>query len=250
METEPESPVYARLSRTSDPFPSTALKSRFTAYGILESINARLVDAKQSQEFDHIICHEISNLLMDWWQTYYTSNRDPFCLPVLWHSIFISLYADLDLLEQAIGRDGQGPSSEASIPVHEWACSLNASRCLIHASLIAQHLDSMSISAEAAIHVPRALFSAALAYLCVAQYAPKHVVSVEAFASPEIKILGEDVSRGVCYSEIGHAGGESMVADLDQLYRLIDLLQRGGRWGISHSFANLLSTALEEGRGG
>jgi hypothetical protein len=250
VRTEPESPVYTRLSRSSDPFPSTGLKSRFTAYGILESINARLVDAKQSQEFDHIVCHEISNLLIEWWQTYYTSNRDPFCLPVLWHSIFISLYADLDLLEQAIGRDGAGPSLEASTPVSEWACSLNASRCLVHASLIARHLDNMSISAEAAIHVPRALFSAALSYLCVAQYAPKHVVSVEAFASPEIKLLGEEVSSGVCFPELGSSGGQSMVADLDHLYRLIDLLQRGGRWGISQSFANVLSTALEAGKGG
>jgi hypothetical protein len=249
-ETEPENPVYTRLSRSSDPFPSTGLKSRFTAYGILESINARLVDAKQSQEFDHIICHEISNLLIEWWQTYYTSNRDPFCLPVLWHSIFISLYADLDLLEQAIGRDGQGPSLEASTPVSEWACSLNASRCLVHASLIARHLDNMSISAEAAIHVPRAVFSAALSYLCVAQYAPKHVVSVEAFASPEIKLLGEEASSGVFFPELASSGGQAMVADLDHLYRLIDLLQRGGRWGISQSFANVLSTALEEGKGG
>jgi hypothetical protein len=250
MEKEPESPVYTRLSRSSDPFPTTGLKSRFTAYGILESINARVVDAKQSQEFDHIVCHEISNLLIEWWQAYSTSNRDPFCLPVLWHSIFISLYADLDLLEQAIGRDGQGPSLEASTPVSEWACSLDASRCLVHASLIARHLDNMSISAEAAIHVPRALFSAALSYLCVAQYAPKHVVGVEAFASPEIKLLGEEASSGVCFPELASSGGQSMIADLDHLYRLIDLLQRGGRWGISQSFANLLSTALEEGKGG
>lgn len=249
-ETEPESFVYTRLARPSDPFPNTGLKSRFTAYGILESINARLVDAKQSQEFDHIMSHEISNLLIEWWQTYYTSNRDPFCLPVLWHAIFISLYADLDLLEQAIGRDGQGPSLEASTPVSEWACSLNASRCLVHASLIALHLDNMSISSEAAIHVPRALFSAALSYLCVAQYAPKHVVSVEAFASPEIKLLGEEASSGVCFPELASSGGQSMVADLDHLYRLIDLLQRGGRWGISQSFANVLSTASEEGKGG
>lgn len=248
METEPASPVYARLSRSSDLFPSTGLKSRFTAYGILEGINARLVDAKQSQEFDHIICHEISTLLIEWWQTYYTPNRDPFCLPVLWHSIFISLYADLDLLEQAIGRDGQGPSLEVSAPVSEWARSLNASRCLVHASLIVRHLDNMSISAEAAIHVPRALFSATLSYLCVARYAPKHVMGVEAFASAEIKLLGEEAFSEFCFPENAHSG-ESMVADFDHLYRLIDLLQRGGRWGISQSFASVLSTALEEGKG-
>lgn len=202
-----ESPGRTRSSGSSNRFPSTGLKSRFTAYGIQESINARLVDAKQSQEFDHITCRKISNLLIEWWQTYYTPSRDPFCLPVLWHSIFISLYADLNLLEQAIGRDGQGPSLEASTPVSEWASSLNDSRCLVHTSLIVRHLDNMSISAEPAIHVPRALFSAALSYLCVTRYAPKHTVSVDALASPEIKLLGEEASSGVCLPVIASSSG-------------------------------------------
>ena len=138
---------------------------------------------------------------------------------------------------------------EASTPVSEWARSLNASRCVMHASLIARHLDNMSISAEAAIHVPRALFSASLCYLFVARYAPKHVVSLEAFASTEIKLLGEEASSGFCLPEPVVSSGDGMV-DLDHLYRLIDLLQRGGRWGISQSFANVLSAALEEGKGG
>ncbi|KAJ5620589.1 hypothetical protein N7510_004573 [Penicillium lagena] len=249
LQTQGEDPIYPRPSRSPYTFPDRDRASHFTAYGLLESINARLVDAKQSHEFDHIVCQDISNLLIDWWKTYHTPNQEPFCLPVLWHSIFIALYADLDLLEQAIGRDGDTLTLEALAPVHKWASSLNASRCLVHACLIAQYLERMSLSVEPAIHVPRALFSASLTYLCVARYAPKHVISAEAFVSPEIKLLGEEARQGVCSSENSQRGGGSVVADLDHLYRLIDLLQRGGRWGISQAFASVLSAALEEGRG-
>ncbi|KAJ5365304.1 hypothetical protein N7517_008190 [Penicillium concentricum] len=81
-------------------------------------------------------------------------------------------YADMDLLERAVGRDGRVLAFEVSSLAREWACSLNASRCLLHASLIARYLERTSISAEPGIHVPRALFSAALVYMCVAQYRP------------------------------------------------------------------------------
>ncbi|KAJ6132395.1 hypothetical protein N7471_007610 [Penicillium samsonianum] len=250
LQSQSENQAQAQLSRSPDPFPITGNDSRFTAYGILEGISARLIDAKQSHEFNHLVCQDISNLLIQWWQTYHTTNQDPFCLPVLWHSIFISLYADMDLLEQAVGRDGRARALEASEPAREWASSLNASRCLVHASLIARYLERMSISAEPAIHVPRALFSAALIYLCVAQYAPKHVVSAEAFASPEIMLLGDGAAEVACFPGNAQNSERSVVTDLDQLYGMIDLLQRGGRWGISQAFANVLSTVLDEGKGG
>lgn len=120
----------------------------------------------------------------------------------------------------------------------------------MHASLIARYLECMSISAEPAIHVPRALFSAALIYLCIAQYAPKHVVNAEAFASPELKLLGEGAAEVACFPGNSQSGEIPVVTDLDQLYGMIDLLQRGGRWGISQAFANVLSTVLDEGKGG
>lgn len=251
LQTQTESSLHhPHVSGSLDPFQYAGTDSRFASYAVLESINARLIDAKQSHEFDHIICQDTSNLLIKWWQTYYTPEQDPFCLPVLWHSIYISLYADLDLLEQAIGRDGRAPALEALAPAREWARSLNASRCLLHASLIARYVERMSISAEPAVHVPRALFSAALIHLCVARYAPKHGVVAETFASPEIALLKEDASQAVYFAEMhSQSTGGSVMPDPDHLYRLIDLLQRGGRWGISQAFASVLSTALEGQRG-
>ncbi|KAJ5360347.1 hypothetical protein N7517_009538 [Penicillium concentricum] len=247
LQSQSENQLKTQLSL--DPFPVTGQDSRFTAYGILEGISARLIDAKQSQEFNHLVCQDTSNLLIQWWQTYRTTDQDPFCLPVLWHSIFISLYADMDLLEQAVGRDGRAPALKALEQVREWASSLNASRCLVHASLVARYLESMSISAEPAIHVPRALFSATLIYLCIAQFAPQHVVNAEAFASPELKLLGDGAAELACFPGNAQSSERSVVTDLDQLYGMIDLLQRGGRWGISQAFANVLSTVLDEGKG-
>ncbi|KAJ6110688.1 hypothetical protein N7486_002923 [Penicillium sp. IBT 16267x] len=256
LETPPgDSLIYTQLPRSVDPLPITGISSLFAAYGLLESINARLTDSKQSGGFDHHVCAEISSLLIAWWKAYYTPSQrhqgDTFCLPVLWHSIFISLYADLDLLEQSIGRDGQHHTLQAAAPVQEWSTSLNASRCLIHAALIAQYIEKMCISSEPAIHVPRALFSAALTYLVVARFTPKHVVRAEAFASPEFKILDDDNAfLEACFPDLQlrHSGG-SVVADMDHLYRLVDLLQRGGRWGISQAFAGVISMALEGGVG-
>ena len=250
LKSQSESLLHTELSPPPGPFPLADHNSQFTAYGILEGISARLIDAKQSREFDHSVCQDTSNLLIQWWQTYNTPDQDPFYLPVLWHSIFIHLYADMDLLEQAVGRDGRVVAIKASTPAREWACSLNASRSLVHASLIARYLERMHISAEPAIHVPRALFSAALIYLCVAQYAPDKVINVEAFASPELKLFGDRAARGACFPEHAQSSEDSMVTDFDQLYGMIDLLQRGGRWGISQAFAGVLSSALEEGKGG
>ncbi|KAJ5115879.1 hypothetical protein N7456_000227 [Penicillium angulare] len=248
LQTQSESSLYSRVPRSPDSLPDRGRACHFTAYGLLESINSRLVDAKQSLEFDYIICQDISNHLIDWWRIYHTSHQESFCLPVLWHSIFIALYADLDLLEQAVGRDSHALMTEAAGPVHEWASTLNASRCLVHASLIARYLEQMSISDEPAIHVPRALFSAALTYLCVARYAPNHIISAEVLASPEIKILGDEAWKNQHISKYSQSDDGSVVADFDDVYRLIDLLQRGGRWGISQAFASVLSTALEEGK--
>ncbi|KAJ5165095.1 uncharacterized protein N7500_006925 [Penicillium coprophilum] len=247
IQIQSENQLKAQLS--TNPFPVTGQDSRFTAYGILEGISARLIDAKKSQAFDHLVCQDTSNLLIQWWQTYHTTGQDPFCLPVLWHSIFISLYADMDLLERAVGRDGRAPALEASGSAREWASSVDASRCLVHASLIARYLERMSISAEPALHVPRALFSAALVYLCVSQYAPKHVVSAEAFTSPEVNLLGEGAAEAACCPGSTQSSEYSVFTDLDQLYGMIDLLQRGGRWGISQAFAHVLSTVLDEGKG-
>jgi hypothetical protein len=116
----------------------------------------------------------------------------------------------------------------------------------VHASLVARYLERVSISTQPAIHVPRALFSAALIYICVTQFSPSKVMSAEAFASPELILLGDGAARDACFPPHLQSGKSSMAVETDQLYSMIDVLQRGGRWGISHTFASVLVSLMEE----
>ncbi|KAL3496441.1 hypothetical protein BJX62DRAFT_232549 [Aspergillus germanicus] len=52
-----------------------------------------------------------------------TTTTDPHLLPVLWHSLFISLSADLNRLELAIGKQGHDEAQCHTDYARRWACS-------------------------------------------------------------------------------------------------------------------------------
>ncbi|KAF9892486.1 hypothetical protein FE257_001595 [Aspergillus nanangensis] len=237
-------------TNADDPFRNAGIKSRFAAYAILESINADLIELRRSKTFTPHESQRISQLLIHWWRTHSAHLRDdedPFGLPVLWHSVYMCLYVDMDLLEQAIGRCGNPTMAAASTRVQEWAASLDASKCLVHALLIQRYLERMRVSAEPAIHIPRSLFSAALAWICFNRIGCQQTVNLKAFDAPEIQLLG---SQTAMQEAQGQAFGDSAFADVNHLHRLVDLLHRVGRWAISKTFASVLCAALEDGKGG
>ncbi|GKZ54595.1 hypothetical protein AnigIFM49718_010409 [Aspergillus niger] len=246
-----QSPSYTKLSLSPDlHFHSAGHDSRFAIYSVLESINAHVIEARLSGTLDRGRSQDLSGLLMHWWSKYslqYIQNEeeDPFSLPVLWHSIYMSLYSDMDLLERAVGRNGHAAATGSQDPVQTWAGSLDASKCLVHALLIQRYLERMRISSEPAIHVPGALFSAALAWLCFTRIGQQQSINLKAFDAPEIQLLGSETALQEAQ---GQAFGDSAFADVNHLHRLIDLLHRFGRWTISKTFATVLCTALEEVR--
>ncbi|PWY90297.1 hypothetical protein BO94DRAFT_574081 [Aspergillus sclerotioniger CBS 115572] len=224
--------------------------SRFAVYSVLESINAHVIEARLSNSLSQYRSDELSRLLVHWWRRYSPHSsqyeeEDPFSLPVLWHSIYMSLYTDMDLLERAIGRNGHAAALKSHDAVYVWAGSLDASKCLVHALLIQRYLERMRISSEPAIHVPGALFSAALAWLCFTRIGLRQSIDLKAFEAPEIQLLGSETALQEAQ---GQAFGDSAFADVNHLHRLIDLLHRFGRWTISKTFATVLCTALEEVR--
>lgn len=218
--------------------------SRFYAYGILESIGTLLVEARQADSLTDDQSQHISNLLMQWWRKYSPLLRnegdDPFGLPILWHSIYMSMYADMNLLEQAIGRDGEAQALAVVTMVRNWASSLEASKCLAHALLIQHSFEQMRVSSEPAIHVPRALFWAALAWLCFTRFGTRKSIDLEAFESQEI----QNVESRVAVREAQRQPGSNSFGDINPLHRLTDLLQGVGRWAISRNFATILRKAL------
>lgn len=225
---------------------SSVTQSQFSAYGVLESISAQVIEVRRSSTFDEYESRRFSSILMQWWRIYTDhfpwDTDDQFNLPILWHSIFISVYADVDLLEQASGRDGVNTSISSAPVIQAWVSSLDASRCLVHALLIQRHLERMRVSSEPAIHVPRALFTAALAWFCFTRVGGGRTIDGDAFEAPEIQLVGGSKSSRDVH---GHSFGEATSANVSQLYRLVDLLGRLGRWGISESFSSILCAALE-----
>jgi hypothetical protein len=186
-------------------------------------------------------------MLMRWWRIFtshfpHESEDDSFSLPVLWHSVFIGIYADINLLEQAIGRDGQEVACSRASLIRSWASSLDASRCLVHALLIQQNLERMRVSSEPAIHVPRALFSAALAWFCFTRVGGRHAIDINAFDAPEIQLVGCFTGS---HNPQGHDLSDGTFANVSHLHRVIDLLSRFNRWGISQTFTSVLCSALE-----
>lgn len=225
---------------------ATVRCSRFSAYGVLESINAHVLEARRSKTLDEHESRHLSNTLIRWWRIYTThfspdTEEDPFSLPVLWHAIFISIHADIDLLEQASGREGGDIASTSAPLVRSWATSEDASRCLVHALLIQRYLERMRVSSEPAIHVPRAIFTATLAWFCFT-LGDGVTIDTSAFDAPEIKLVSgfenpHDLQRQIL--------GDATISNVSHIHRLADLLTRLGRWGISQAFSTTLCAALE-----
>ncbi|KAL3466087.1 hypothetical protein BJX64DRAFT_296459 [Aspergillus heterothallicus] len=228
---------------------TTVTNSNFSAYAVLESINALVIEARHSRTLDEHESRRFSNILMQWWRFYinhFPLDRNcPFNLPVLWHLAFISIYANIDLLEQASGRDGTKTASSSIPLIRSWAASPDSSRCLVHALLIQRYLEQMRVSSEPAIHVPRGLFTAALAWFCFTRVGGGNAIDVQAFDAPELQLVG--VFTGP-HDLRGQSVGEA--ADVGHLHRLIDLLGRFRRWGISETFSSVLCAVLESKQSG
>jgi hypothetical protein len=166
---------------------------------------------------------------------------DPFCIEILWHLAFMTLFADINELEISAGREGYERSRRQSERTREWALSHNAQRCAVHGALILGKAEKMWIGVEPAIHVPRALFCAALVWYCYAEYGQDNAdeTATRMAEFPEFKRLGIS-SQMVLFEAHGFKNArptrlKSMVAT-----GLHDLLGRMGHWDISRKFASLI----------
>lgn len=66
--------------------------SQFSAYGVLESISAQVIEVRRSSTFDEYESRRLSGILIQWWRIYTyhfpLDTDDQFNLPILWHLIF------------------------------------------------------------------------------------------------------------------------------------------------------------------
>ncbi|KAH9844687.1 zinc finger protein klf1 [Teratosphaeria destructans] len=225
--------------------------SAFTAYGVLSSLNASIIEARHSLTLSDSKIELLSKGLISWYQVCEQNGifnkPDNFNMQVLWHAAFIVLHVDIGALEAAIGRDGHRAAEGSAMEVRKWLSSSSAVRCLLHGLLLQEQVESMRFGSEPALHVPRALYTAALVWLVCSQFSvPGQVRMPNMAALPfaEIQLVkGASQQR---LREFGVSPGSDLAAlSTGITYGLIDLLQRAGRWGIAESLANTLTAALE-----
>jgi hypothetical protein len=178
---------------------------------------------------------------------------DPFCLLALWHSVFISVFTNIDSLELAIGKEGlhQALSAPVTGYVRAWADSANGQRAALHAALILGHLKQLPLAAEPAIHVPRVIFRAAIVWYCYTKYQsrsrstePPRAAQLMQF--PELREMGASCHR-VLLEAMGLRSGRSAMGESSTFCGLVDLLERMGHWGISTRLAGILRLLLPDG---
>ncbi|KAL2070320.1 hypothetical protein VTL71DRAFT_13346 [Oculimacula yallundae] len=233
-------------------------ESRYSCYVILHSIGASVkasriagtLTPKQSESYEEaLIC---------WYhayeQTRTTQDPDPLCLMVLYHEIFMALLVDFDQLENAIGGTSTPEGVNAIAYARTWSTSIEAKRCIIHASLIHGQCEGIPYHCEPALHVPRSMFLAARAWYCYIQFdplnlplninnpsvpPPQQLTYEELLNIPEVKMFNADPMQYLPAVN-GFGTGKPQLTEAATLCRLADLLEGIGRWGLSRRFAKIL----------
>lgn len=226
-----------------------ASDDRFFSYVSLENINAQIYEKKSQGRLDIMQIDAFRDQLIAWYQKYQSKSRDfdPFARLMLWHAIFLSLYADFDVLECAIGKDDIEVARSHEEEVSRWALSPNGKRCIIHASLIHAEIEQLSIASEPAIHVPRSLFQAAVAWYCCAHFGADSsfsAASCNGLDFSEIRILGINPAQHL-FQINGFRFGKPPASHSSTLFGLADCLRRVGHWEISRKFASILDILLQ-----
>lgn len=223
----------------------------FRAYTVLEGIGASIWEARYTETLDEVARNRFSDSLIAFYKAHCegspSQEKDTFSFMILWHSVFVSLYVDYNLLERAIGREGPEEAEACLDMVRKWAISTGAERCILHILLMEKRLEDLRIGVEPAVHVPRALFLGAITVYCSSRFSsgverrPRRSQCHLDF--PEIKMLGTHPTLSLPDTNNSRPGKLSPF-DSSTLCRLTDHLQRVGHWEIARKFALILETLI------
>ena len=98
-----------------------------------------------------------------------------FTMLTLWHSCFLLLLCDVNLVEKASGRDGPSISNAETQQLRDWMLTPRVKQCVYHAVLLCRLTDDIRICDVPAAHVARSLWHAGLVlaiYFSLAQSQP------------------------------------------------------------------------------
>lgn len=228
--------------------PNRMMQDTFGIYCELEVIAASITEARELHSWPSA-SSQLEATLLQLYEDRLKSTVDGanslLCLEILWHFLFISLHADLNLLEICTGRDGYEESQQHLNYAKSWAASLDGRRCALHGALILRKSGRISVSATTAIHLPRVLFNTALVWYWYTELGHEEPVeaqgSVDEFL--EFKMLGLDC-KTLLFEAHGFKLARPKKMESSTLYDLVDLLRRQGSWTISRKLASLMSLII------
>lgn len=224
--------------------------SHMYKYASLSGIVASIQETR-SQSLDHVLVDSFRNMLLTWHSEHSKhgqgSKNNHLSLMIFWHLAFMALYADFDLLERSIGRDGRVVAEQARRETNDWAASSEARYGVLHSLLLLKYLEMLPIGFEPAIHVPKAVFYSAIvvySYIRLKPTAGAYTPSQAEVNVPELQISGSsgpaNLSSDRTSSDIFSPVEPSVLCSA------IDILRRIGHWEISRKFASILETLLDD----
>jgi hypothetical protein len=230
--------------------------NEFTFYIILIGIQAQVCEAREVDTlFAPSTQHEITTLLLAWYHSYSRFRRthnateeSPLCLMILWHSIFVSLFANINDMEVAFGRNGAKAATDQAEEMTRWALTSGAKRAALHVIRIRFLLSRLSLAVVPPIHIPRIAFQSAIVVWCYIRFRDwvptpgssvdwADMVSWKEFPAAELN--PKDLQRELRRIRNG-LGYEQPLGPFS------DILQRLGHWGLSKKLGDILNVAIHE----
>ena len=214
--------------------------SPINAYTSLACIHASISEARCATLNEERIVY-LKESLLHWRKIWFPQGFEPEGVSgwatIQWHQCFMLLYADFELLERAVGRDGESQETEeAADAVSQWTKTREGKWCAAHAVLTLERLEPMPMSMEPGIHVPLASFQAGLILGSHLRSSDKAKFEIT-FDSSELNAANfKQLSQVIG----GYHRAQKREIDVSALPRIADLLRRQGHWGISKRFAWIL----------
>lgn len=218
----------------------------FVTYVALESISAHVLELRTTGLLNESSKDRIVRALcelsasVDWHLQ--CGDHDNLGLRVLWHSDFMVMTADFDILELAIGRDGPCAATVLGqlIP---WFESLDLCRCLLHALLLLERVERMSVAKEPAVHLGRGLFHASVLWAALSlRFGDTQITwRMDAMSFAEFRHLDASAMLDI-WERSGLLQQHPQKVWRSLAHRSCRLLQKLGPWGLFDSFAHILLT--------
>lgn len=218
------------------------IDSSLTANVVLQAMGIMVLSERVKTTLNESALPMVSKSLTSFYHKFLAGNHGlhygQLQLPVLWHATQMTVLADLDLLEKAIGRDGRCLTQAEEAALDNWTSSEESRVCVKHALMIHRRMEHTRAGCEPALHVPRALFWAGLVVSCHIRAGTYDDADLAARSSSS-----HQDADGT--SELGLAELHATVIDGSLLkmtmFALADMLRTLGHWGLARRFADILT---------